>query len=268
MQDLRADEYRRLSGLRAHLDGYAARQAAMCAAGNPDGCRNLRDALARLKSALRTRDYAAFEQADFDLHIAIIRLAAVPCLYESWLPVWRGLHNLHSSSFEECWPDLRVLVREHAHLVEDVCRGDPNVAEQTARSHVQAVWHRYDQLNQNPDDTDPLELATAAIAFRLGTPISLGEIAGNTAFVSAGHLSRLFRERHGVSFQKYVQNQRLEKASRLLVESTLTVAEIARRVGYNDISRFGQHFKRRLGIPPRKYRQEQRTGRAVRNSVT
>ncbi|MCF7853880.1 MAG: helix-turn-helix domain-containing protein [Candidatus Pacebacteria bacterium] len=256
MQQIQQDEYRRISGLRAHLDGYAARQAAACAAGNPEGCRELRNTLARLRSALQTRDYAAFEQTDFDLHTAIIHLAAVPYLYESWMPVWRGLHELHSTSFEECWPDLRVLVREHTHLVEDICRGDPNAAEQTAQSHVQAVWRRYDYLNQTPDDTDPLERTTAAIAFRLGTPISLREIAEKTAFVSAGHLSRLFRERYGVSFQKYLQNQRLDKASRLLVETSLSVAEIARRVGYNDVSRFGQHFKRRFGTLPKDSRKQ------------
>jgi AraC-like DNA-binding protein len=254
MQGLQTNDYRRISELRAHLDGYAARQAAVRAAGNPEDCRELKDALARLKRALQTRDYAAFEQADFDLHTAIIRLAAVPCLYESWLPVWHGLHELHSTSFQECWPDLRVLVREHAHLVEDICRGDANAAEPTAQSHTQAVWRRYDYLHQNAADTDPLERATAAIAFRLGTPISLHEIAENVAFVSAGHLSRLFRERYGISFQKYVQNQRLDKASRLLLETSLSVAEVARRVGYNDVSRFSQHFKRRLGISPLKYR--------------
>jgi transcriptional regulator GlxA family with amidase domain len=109
-------------------------------------------------------------------------------------------------------------------------------------------------LHQNAADTDPLERATAAIAFRQGTPISLHEIAESVAFVSAGHLSRLFRERYGISFQKYVQNQRLEKAGRLLLETSLSVAEVARRVGYNDVSRFSQHFKRRLGISPLKYR--------------
>jgi AraC-like DNA-binding protein len=254
MKGLQVDDYRRMSGLRAHLDGYAARQAAARATGRPEDCRELKATLARLKTALQTRDYAAFEQADFDLHTAIIHLAGVPCLYESWLPVWHGLHELHSTSFQECWPDLRVLVREHVHLVEDICRGDANAAEQTAQNHAQAVWCRYDYLNQNPDDANPLERATAAIAFRLGTPISLREIAENVAFVSAGHLSRLFRENYGISFQKYVQNQRLDKASWLLLETSLSVAEIARRVGYNDVSRFGQHFKRRLGMPPMKYR--------------
>lgn len=167
------------------------------------------------------------------------------------MPVWDGLSDLHSASFHECWPDPRILEREHTHLVEDICRGDPRAAEQTARAHAQAVWYQYDQLRQEPGEADPLQRATAAIAFRLGSPIALREIAETTAFVSPGHLSRLFREAYGVSFQQYVQGLRLEYAERLLADTALPIARVTRRVGYNDISRFGQHFKRRVGSDAR-----------------
>lgn len=248
------DACRRISDLRAHLEGYAARHAAMRAVREPSGCKLLKDVLNRLAAALKANDYQGFQQADFDLHTAIIRLAGVPLLYESWLPVWQGLRELHSSSFHECWPDLRVLVQEHVHLVEDICRGEPAAAEETARSHVQAVWYRYAEAQMDSAETDPLQRATAAIAFRLGSPISLKKLAAKIAFTSSGHLSRLFKQHYGVSYRQYVQNLRLEKASRLLTETSLPVAEVAHRVGYNDVSRFGQHLKRLYGVTPRAYR--------------
>lgn len=245
---------RRLSDLRAHIEGYAARHAALRAAGDPAGVKRLDETLARLTAALRAHDYPAFQQADFALHAAMIRMAGVPQLYECWLPAWQGLRALHSSSFAECWPDLRVLAREHGHLVQDIRRGDAAAAEETARSHIGAVWYRYDREWRDPTADDPLQRAAAAIAFNLASPLTLREVAARIAFVSPGHLSQLFRKRHGVSFQKYVQTLRLEKAARLLSNTGLPIGEIARRVGYRDVSRFGQHFRRRYGTTPRAWR--------------
>ncbi len=245
---------RRLSDLRAHIEGYAARHAAVRAASDPVGTAFLAEALARLTAALRDHDYPVFQQADFDLHAGVIRMACVPQLHECWLPAWEGLRALHSSSFAECWPDLRVLAREHGHLVQDIRCGDAAAAEETARSHIEAVWYRYDREWRDPVADDPLQRAAAAIAFNLASPLTLREVATRIAFVSPGHLSQLFRKHHGVSFLKYVQTLRLEKAARLLSNTCLSIGEIAGRVGYRDVSRFGQQFRRSYGTTPRAWR--------------
>jgi AraC family transcriptional regulator len=68
------------------------------------------------------------------------------------------------------------------------------------------------------------------------------------------HLSRLFRQRYGVSFQNYVLRLRLEKAAELLQSTQLPVARVALRVGYRDVSRFGQHFRRSYRCTPSAWR--------------
>jgi len=68
-------ELRRLSELRALLEGFAARHAATRAASAPDMLHRLRLVLRRLSKAARARDYAAFRQADFELHQTMINLA-------------------------------------------------------------------------------------------------------------------------------------------------------------------------------------------------
>ena len=223
--------------------------------------RALRAVDKELEAAIRDGDYPAFRDADTQLHATIIRIARVPFLYESWLPVWEGLRELHQVSFRDWWPDLRVLTQEHAHLVDDICRGDAEAAENTAREHVSAVLYRREQLEGLPEDADPLQRATAFIAFRLASPLKLEEVTARAAFVSPGHLSRLFRQRYGVGFQKHLQTLRLDKAASLLRETRLPVGAVARRVGYNDTSRFGQHFKRRHGLSPNQYRKQEK-GRA------
>ncbi|HRK14648.1 MAG TPA: helix-turn-helix domain-containing protein [Prosthecobacter sp.] len=253
-------ELRRLSELRSLLEGFAARHAASHAASSPEHLKRLRALLKRLTQALRVRDYAAFREADFELHETLIEMAQVSQLKAAWRLAWDGLLHFHGQGFEDYFPDARVLADEHEHLVETIALGDPAAAEDAARSHVEAVWFRVAEKSSAATEPrgDPLQRATAHLAFRLHSPLKLTDVARKVAFTSAGNLSRLFRQHHGLSFQGYLQKLRLEKAAELLATTHLPVARIAKRVGYRDVSRFGQHFKRRFQTTPAEHRKTQR----------
>lgn len=253
---MNSTDLRDLSHLRSLLDGFAAQNAAKRAGHSPEAVKQLRNLLKELTAALRARDYAAFQGADEALHRAIIGLAGVPFLLESWLVVWRGLKELHQKGFDECFTDTNSLREEHEYLVETIALGDPVAAEDAGRRHVQAVWFLLDEqqgTTSGRDDT-PLQRASAHIAFRMHWRLRLDQIAKTVAFTSAGNLSRLFRQHHGVSFQGYLQKVRLEKAADLMGTTQLPVVWIARSVGYRDVSRFGLHFKRRFGATPSNWR--------------
>lgn len=249
-------ELRRLSELRAMLEGFAARHAASHATPEARQPELLRAILRRLNRAVRQRDYPAFRAADEELHATVVAAADVPRLLEVWRVVWGGLQGFHQKGFEECFPDVRILIEEHEHLVETVAQGDPAAAEDAARSHVEAVWFRLAEQQHRAEATtaDPLQRAASHLAFRMHCPLRLSAIAKSVAFTSPGNLSRLFRQRYGMSFQAYLQQLRMEKAADLLASTRLPVGTIARRVGYRDVSRFGQHFKRRFRLTPRQWR--------------
>ena len=249
-------ELRRLSELRAILEGFAARHAASHATAEARQPTLLRAILKRLNAAVRRRDYPAFRTADEELHTAVVAAANVPHLLEVWRVVWTGLQGFHRKGFDECFPDTRVLIEEHEHLVETIALGDPVAAEDAARSHVEAVWFRLAEQQHQADavKVDPLQRAASHLAFRLHCRLRLSEVAAKVAFTSAGNLSRLFRLRYGMNFRAYLQTLRLEKAAELLASTRLLVGTIARRVGYRDFSRFGQHFKRMHGMEPRRWR--------------
>jgi AraC-like DNA-binding protein len=57
-----------------------------------------------------------------------------------------------------------------------------------------------------------------------------------------------------MSYTAYLREVRMQKAARLLLESSQSVGRIAAVVGYRDASRFAQHFRRRYGLSPRAYR--------------
>jgi AraC family transcriptional regulator len=90
-----------------------------------------------------------------------------------------------------------------------------------------------------------------------GRELALEEIAAS-AYLSEYHFARLFKQITGVTPHVYLANLRIEKARRLLVETSLPVIEIAAMVGYQSQSHFTKIFKSVTGITPRAYRDSSR----------
>jgi len=85
--------------------------------------------------------------------------------------------------------------------------------------------------------------------------ISLKEIA-DVAGLSPPYFSTIFKEEMGENLSKYLNRQRVEKASRLLLETEMSLAEIASCCCFEDQSWFSKIFKAYTGISPGKYRNQ------------
>ena len=70
------------------------------------------------------------------------------------------------------------------------------------------------------------------------------------------YISQLFKNEIGVGFLAYLTNIRMEKAKKLLLNTSRSVAEIAGQVGYGDYRVFTKVFKKTEGITPSQYRRE------------
>lgn len=70
------------------------------------------------------------------------------------------------------------------------------------------------------------------------------------------YISQLFKLEIGVGFLTYLTNVRLEKAKKLLVSTSLSVAEVAEQCGYSDYRVFTKVFKKTEGITPSQFRKE------------
>ncbi len=73
--------------------------------------------------------------------------------------------------------------------------------------------------------------------------------------VSTSYLSRVVKEGTGLSYNKLLQDKRLEKAADLLLSTRLSVLEILQAVGYQNSSYFYSLFESKYGISPKGYRQ-------------
>jgi AraC family transcriptional regulator len=64
------------------------------------------------------------------------------------------------------------------------------------------------------------------------------------------YLSGLFSSIEGMTIEKYVIRQRIEKAKELLMYAELTLSEIADNLGYSSVQHLSQQFKKTTGLTP------------------
>jgi len=82
------------------------------------------------------------------------------------------------------------------------------------------------------------------------------EALARGAHMSAGHLSREFRQAYGESPYSYVMTRRIERAMALLRRGDLSVTEVCFEVGCSSLGTFSSRFTELVGVPPSTYRRE------------
>jgi len=66
--------------------------------------------------------------------------------------------------------------------------------------------------------------------------------------------SRFIKKRTGKTFIESLNEIRLGQASRLLIETTHTIAEVSYRCGFNNMSYFNRIFRNKNGCTPSEFR--------------
>lgn len=85
------------------------------------------------------------------------------------------------------------------------------------------------------------------------SPVRLAD-AAQVAGMNENAFSRFFAQRTRKTFSGYVQEMRLQKAARLLIEDKISVTEICYECGYNNISNFNRQFLNYYQMSPVAYR--------------
>jgi AraC-like DNA-binding protein len=83
----------------------------------------------------------------------------------------------------------------------------------------------------------------------------LGECARRSG-LAVSSFRRVFQQTHGVSFGRWLRQERLDQARDMLGQSELTVAAIAQRTGFHQVHAFIRCFKHRFGHTPGAYRRK------------
>lgn len=72
--------------------------------------------------------------------------------------------------------------------------------------------------------------------------------------MSYDHQARLFRDAYGITPLQYVSSKRIERAKKLLRDTTEPVAAVAVRMGFDDVVYFNRFFRKLAGATPGAYR--------------
>ncbi|MBQ4822739.1 AraC family transcriptional regulator [Aquimarina sp. MMG016] len=99
--------------------------------------------------------------------------------------------------------------------------------------------HHRDKLNQVKD----------ILLSNIENPPSLTELSKQIGF-NTTKLKKEFKEVFGVPVFKYLQNERLSSAHKLISEKKATVQEAAWQVGYDSLSSFSNAFAKKFGYRP------------------
>ena len=78
----------------------------------------------------------------------------------------------------------------------------------------------------------------------------MAEMAG----VSKDYFSRIFKNVTGMNYSKWLNTIRLEKATSLLSQESMTLTEVAMLSGFQSIPSFNRVFRDEKGMAPGEYR--------------
>jgi AraC-like DNA-binding protein len=110
-------------------------------------------------------------------------------------------------------------------------------------------------IGKNEAESDRMNKVFEFVMNNFKNEISINEVA-DFVNLSPNSFSRYFSQRTRKSFVNFVNEVRLNHATKLLQENTKSVAEICFECGFNNLSNFNRQFKNKYQINPLAYNRQ------------
>ena len=81
------------------------------------------------------------------------------------------------------------------------------------------------------------------------------------------YLSRLFSSVEGITIEKYILRQKIERVKELIFYDELTLSEIAFKLNYSSSSHLSSQFKKETGMSPSAFKQLKKTDRTSLDKI-
>lgn len=85
--------------------------------------------------------------------------------------------------------------------------------------------------------------------------LNFSEILSKALHKDYSYLSSLFSGVEGVTIEKYIISQKIEKAKELIIYDELSLSEIAYQLNYSSVAHLSNQFKKVTGLTPSYFRQ-------------
>ncbi|WP_276356190.1 response regulator [Cohnella caldifontis] len=183
-----------------------------------------------------------------------LQASGLPGLVETYFELLRNLRRPSSSAQS----DVRTLIRfieKGGYAVPSALKSDIDRLSACRLSDFKEPFARWlREMGGVSRQREEIAKALAFIHERYAEKITLEDICGHVN-LSRSHLSKLFKDRQGVSVMEYLEAFRLRQARLLLRTTRRPIAEIAERVGVDDVFYFSKLYKKHFGINPSKDRE-------------
>jgi AraC-like DNA-binding protein len=84
---------------------------------------------------------------------------------------------------------------------------------------------------------------------------NFSEILSKSLHKDYSYLSSLFSEVEGITIEKYIINQKIEKVKELIIYDELSLSEIAYKLGYSSVAHLSNQFKKVTGLTPSHFKE-------------
>lgn len=96
---------------------------------------------------------------------------------------------------------------------------------------------------------------------------NFSEILSKTVHKDYSYLSRLFSEVEGITIEKYIINQKIERVKELIIYDELNLSEIAYKLDYSSVAHLSNQFKKVTGLTPSHFKKVGRNKRKPLDKV-
>ncbi len=129
--------------------------------------------------------------------------------------------------------------------------------EKEPEATLEFIATAFGRYTMRQSEANRLRDALDFVRNNLHREISRGEVASRCG-VNPTYFSTLFRELTGTTFSRYVNQERIRQARRLLETSERPIAEVGRQVGFSDPSYFSLVFRDHTKMTPGRFRESAR----------
>ena len=84
---------------------------------------------------------------------------------------------------------------------------------------------------------------------------NFSEILASALHKDYSYLSSLFSEVEGITIEKYIINQKIERVKELIIYDEMNLSEIAYKMGYSSVAHLSNQFKKVTGLTPSHFKQ-------------
>ncbi|WP_127533952.1 AraC family transcriptional regulator [Paenibacillus kobensis] len=156
--------------------------------------------------------------------------------------------------------DIRTL---YSSLMDSLSKTDePRIADLESSGWLRLLLSCLGQANRAEPaiavDTTAIdrqiEQAIRFMSLHYAQPVSIEQLSRTLGYHRT-HLSRMFKRMTGLSPKQYLMQIRLERAQKLLTDTTMPIDQVAVSAGFNDALYFSKKFRSWAGASPSAYRQ-------------